>query len=65
LTRPTLAHYIATKEELNARADEVLGLIGAGKVKLRIDREYPLAQAAQGHEALASRETMGKVLLVP
>jgi NADPH:quinone reductase len=65
LNRPTLAHYISTKEDLNARADAVLGLIADGKVKLRIDREYPLAEAAQGHEALASRETMGKVLLLP
>jgi NADPH2:quinone reductase len=65
LTRPTLVHYIATREELNARADEVLGWIGEGKIKLRIDRTYPLAQAGEAQTALASRDTMGKVLLIP
>jgi NADPH2:quinone reductase len=65
LTRPTLAHYIATTDDLRARANAVLELIAAGKVKLRIDREYPLDQAAQAHEALGSRDTMGKILLIP
>ena len=65
LTRPTLGNYTATREELLWRADDVLGWIAAGKLKLRVDRTYPLAEAAQAHEALAGRQTSGKVLLKP
>jgi NADPH2:quinone reductase len=65
LTRPTLAHYVLTRPDLLARAGEVLGWIRAGRLKLRIDREYPLAQAADAHRALEGRETKGKVLLIP
>jgi len=65
LTRPTLAHYIATRAELLARAGEVLGWIKSGKLKVRIDRELPLAQAAEAHRLLEGRKTTGKVLLIP
>jgi NADPH2:quinone reductase len=65
LTRPTLAHYIATTEELRARAGEVLGAIQDGSLRLRIDREVPLALAAEAHRALEGRRTTGKVLLTP
>jgi len=65
LTRPTLAHYILTRPELVARAGEVLGWIKSGKLKLRIDRELPLAQAAEAHRLLEGRKTTGKVLLIP
>src|SRR5947199_182130 len=65
LTRPTLVHYIATRAELPARADEVLGWIKSGKLKLRIERELPLAQAAEAHRLLEGRKTTGKVLLIP
>jgi NADPH2:quinone reductase len=65
LTRPTIAHYVATRDELNERADAVLGFIAEGKLQLRIDRTYPLSQAADAHRALMSRETMGKLLLIP
>ncbi len=65
LTRPTLAHYILTRAELVARAGEVLGWIKSGKLKLRIDRELPLAQAAEAHRLLEGRRTTGKVLLIP
>jgi len=65
LSRPTLAHYVATREELNQRAAEVFDFIAQGKVKIRVDRKYPLAQAADAQNALASRATMGKVLLIP
>jgi NADPH2:quinone reductase len=64
LTRPTLAHYIATREELLARAGDVLGWIAAGRVRLAIDREVPLARAADAHRALEARATKGKVLLI-
>jgi len=65
VTRPSLFHYTATREELLQRAGDVLGWIRDGKVRLRIGREYPLAQAVDAHRALASRETTGKVLLIP
>jgi NADPH2:quinone reductase len=65
LTRPSLAHYTATHEELVWRASEVLNAVRSGELKLRIEREYPLGEAAEAHRALEGRETMGKVLLVP
>ena len=65
LTRPTLGDYIATRAELLQRAGEVLGWIKSGKLKLRIDHEFPLAQAAEAHRALEGRKTTGKVLLIP
>src|SRR5882724_7269816 len=65
LTRPTIVHYIATRAELLARAGEVLGWIQRGMVKVRLDRELPLAQAAEAHRLLEARQTTGKVLLIP
>ncbi|HTR02893.1 MAG TPA: quinone oxidoreductase [Thermoanaerobaculia bacterium] len=65
LTRPTLFHYTATREELVDRAGEVLGWIAAGRLKLRVDREFPLAEAGAAHRALEARQTTGKVLLIP
>lgn len=65
LTRPTLFHYIATREELISRAGEVLGWVATGSLRLRIDREYPLVEAAAAHRSLEARETSGKLLLLP
>ena len=65
LTRPTLAHYIATRAELVARAGEVLGWIKGGTLRVRIERELPLAQAAEAHRLLEGRQSTGKVLLIP
>ena len=65
LTRPKLADHIATRTELEQRAGEVLGWVRDGKLKLRIFREYPLAEAAQAHRDLESRKTTGKLLLLP
>ena len=65
ITRPTLAHYTATREELELRAGEVLGAIAKGEVKLRIHKSYALAEAAQAHRDLEGRKTTGKLLLVP
>jgi len=65
LTRPTLAHYIATRAELLGRAGEVLGWIKSGRLTVRIERELPLAQAAEAHRLLEGRKTTGKVLLIP
>src|SRR5579871_193463 len=63
LTRPSLAHYLLTREELLWRAGDVLGWVDSGKLKLRIDRSYPLADAAAAHRDLESRKTAGKLLL--
>jgi NADPH2:quinone reductase len=65
LTRPTLGHYVASRDELVARASDILGWIGEGSLKVRIDRAYPLGDAAEAHRALEARATMGKVLLIP
>ena len=65
VTRPTLGHYVATREELLKRAGEVLGWVKSGELKLRIEHTFPLAQAAEAHRALEGRRTTGKVLLLP
>ncbi len=65
LTRPSLAHYTATREELLARANDILRWAAAGELKIRIGARYPLEKAAEAHRALAGRETTGKVLLIP
>jgi NADPH2:quinone reductase len=65
LTRPSLVHYISDRASLEARAADVLGDAAAGRLKVRIDRIYPLAEAAEAHRALEGRQTTGKVLLVP
>ena len=49
MTRPTLGNYIATREELMARSSAVFGMIAAGKLKLRIEHTYPLAEAQRAH----------------
>ena len=65
LTRPSLQHYTSTRAELLARAGDVLGMIAAGQLDVRIERKFPLAQAADAHRALTSRATTGKLLLIP
>lgn len=65
LTRPTLHDYVATRAELLHRAGELLGWIESGELSVRIGAEFPLAEAAAAHTALAARETTGKVLLIP
>jgi len=65
LTRPSLAHYIASREELESRAKDVLDAIEAGKLKLHIGHKYPLTDVQQAHRDLEGRKTTGKVLLIP
>jgi NADPH2:quinone reductase len=65
LTRPTLVNYIAAREELEMRARELFDWIGSGRLRLRIEFEFPLAEAAEAHRALEGRRTTGKVLLIP
>ncbi|HYV42126.1 MAG TPA: quinone oxidoreductase [Thermoanaerobaculia bacterium] len=65
LTRPTLFHYVALREELLERSSQVLGWIRDGVLKLTIFREMPLEKAAEAHRMLEARQTAGKVLLIP
>ncbi len=64
LTRPSLAHYAASREELEERGREVYRWMKEGAVSVRIDRTFPLQEAADAHRALESRATMGKILLL-
>ena len=65
LTRPSLGDYTATREELLHRANEVLGWVGSGELKLSIGLTLPLAEAAEAHRQLEGRQTTGKILLMP
>jgi NADPH2:quinone reductase len=65
LTRPSLAHYVLTREELLWRAGDVLTAVASGGLSLRIDRVYPLSDARSAHRDLESRRTVGKLLIVP
>jgi NADPH:quinone reductase len=65
VTRPSLQHYVATREELEQRANDVLQMTVRGDLKLRIHKTYPLEEAQQAHRDLESRKTTGKLLLIP
>jgi NADPH2:quinone reductase len=65
VTRPSLPHYIATREELLWRAGDILRWITEGKLKVRVDHIFPLKEAAKAQQALEGRKTAGKVILQP
>jgi NADPH2:quinone reductase len=65
LTRPSLVHYIATRQELEQRSRDVFSAVAAGKLKLRIGHVYKLEEVQQAHRDLEGRKTTGKILLVP
>ena len=65
ITRPTLVHHIASHEELQQRASDVLGMIASSRLKLRIEHLYALKDAQQAHRDLEGRKTTGKLLLIP
>ena len=65
LTRPSLGHYSATREELVSRADDVIGWVSKGELKLRIEKTFALSDAAEAHRELESRRTTGKLLIIP
>jgi NADPH2:quinone reductase len=65
LTRPTLGHYVATREELLERGTSVLGDIAAGSLKVDVGGRYPLDRAAAAYDDLEGRRTTGKLLLIP
>ncbi|WP_241384520.1 quinone oxidoreductase family protein [Rhodococcus sp. CH91] len=65
VTRPTLAHYTRTRDELLWRATDVLGALADGTLKIRIGASYPLAEAARAHADLEGRRTTGSIVLIP
>lgn len=65
LTRPSLGHYVATREELLRRAGDLYRWIAAGELRVRVDTTFPLRDAADAHRYLEERRTKGKVLLIP
>ena len=65
LTRPSLGDYVATRDELEARCSDIFGWILAGELEVRIDKAFPLAEAAEAHRYMEARQTKGKVLLIP
>jgi NADPH2:quinone reductase len=65
LTRPTLAHYVQTREDLLGRARDLFEWIAAGELDVHIDSRYALQDAGDAHRALESRNTTGKVLIIP
>jgi len=65
LTRPSLAHHCATRQELLWRAGDVLNWVASGELKIRVHGTYKLAEAAQAHRDLESRKTAGKLLILP
>jgi NADPH:quinone reductase len=64
-TRPSLTHYTTDPAEMRARANDVLSAIADGSLKIRIGQQFPLRDAAKAHEALESRATTGKTVLIP
>jgi len=65
VTRPAMIHYATPRSQMLAMADELFGLVQAGKIKGEPNRSYPLAEAAEAHRALESRATTGATVLVP
>ena len=65
LTRPYIGHYTADRAELLGRANDVFNWIAMGELKVRIDKIFPLAEAAEAHRYLEGRQSKGKVLLIP
>lgn len=65
LARPSLTHFVANRQDLEERTTELFRWIGENKLEVRIDRALPLARAAEAHQRLASRQSIGKILLLP
>jgi NADPH2:quinone reductase len=65
LTRPSLGHYAASREELTGRANDLFTWMRSGELKVRIDQTFPLARAAEAHQYMEDRQTKGKILLLP
>ena len=65
ITRPTLWHYVGTRQELESRAGEVLSAVKSGELKLRMEHMYSLSDAGRAQSDMENRKTTGKILLEP
>ncbi len=65
LTRPTAQHYVGERPDFEAACRELLEAVGSGKVKVEVNRRYPLKDAGRAHEDLVARRTTGSSVLVP
>jgi len=65
LTRPTIVHYAAERAELEQRTNDLFTWVHDGRLRLRMEFEFPLMEARAAHEALEGRKTTGKILLIP
>ena len=65
MTRQTLATHIATREAMQAMADDLFAVVASGQVKIHIAQRYALADAAQAHRDLEARKTTGSSILIP
>jgi NADPH2:quinone reductase len=65
VTRPTLASFVSTPQQMQAVADDVFAVVASGKVKIAINQRYALKDAAQAQEDLAARKTTGATILIP
>jgi NADPH2:quinone reductase len=64
ITRPTLATYIARREDLESASLELFGLVGDGRLRVEVQQHYPLREAAQAHRDLEARRTTGSTVLL-
>ncbi len=65
LTRPSLIHYTAKREDLVASAEDLFEVVGSGAVKIEVNQTYPLAETAQAHRDLEARKTTGSTIMLP
>ncbi len=65
LTRPSMAAYLQTRDEMNWRTNDLFHWMAAGELKVRIDRTFPLREAAEAHRYMEEGKTKGKVLIIP
>ena len=65
ITRPTLANYAGSREEIAERTSDMFDWLANGKLEVKIDQEFPLSEASEAHQYLEARKTKGKVLLLP
>ena len=65
ITRPTIAHYTARREALHALGAELFDVVASGKVRIEVNQNYPLVEAAQAHRDLEARKTTGSTILLP
>ena len=65
MTRPTLIHYTATREDLLASANDLFDVVTGGAVKIPVNQKYPMKDAVKAHQDLESRRTTGSTILIP